>query len=197
MDGHDLDRVPSLGAGRLLVLARKEDEVEVAHERVERSIERCLTELGHVLRESADVGHRLWHLYEIPRLLHQLEEEVAHVDLGGGRSESLEQGLHGAGGRARQGDAVGWIADHAQHRDQVSDLGQVVESMTADDDVRHAFRCQRARDRTRDGVGTAQHRDGRRRRAGADQAGGLPRDRGRLRRGVVGCPQPHSGSAPG
>ena len=109
----------------------------------------------------------------------------------------LEQGLDGAGDGARQGDPVGWIADHAQHRDQVSDLGQVVESMTADDDVRHAFSRQRGRDRTRDGVGAAQHGDGRRLRAGADQADGLPRDRGRLGGGVVGSPQPHGGSAPG
>ena len=184
MDGHDLQAVGDVRLRWLLVLTREQDKVEVAHERVERVVRRRLAEVGDILREPAHVGGG-----GISRLLHQLEEEVADVEAPGDLRQPLEQRPLGRGRRAGQGDRVAWVTDHAQHRDHVPDLGQVVEAVATHNHVRDVRLGEPGRDRARDGVGAAEHRDGGRCEAFSDQPRRFRGDGGRLRRSVAASPQ--------
>ena len=176
---HHLDGVDGVDRRRLLVLARQQDQLEVAEVRVERVVGRRLAEFTDDLAQADHVGSR-----GISRLLHELVEEIAHVEALRGRCKTFNQRRKANHLRprfsARQRNLVRRVAQDPQSCDEVPHLWPVVETMPADDHVRDAQSDQGARHGLGNRVGAAEHGDGRRRRARPDQPPDLACDGGRL-----------------
>ena len=141
------------------------------HVRGKRMVRIRVAELRDHLRQPADVGRHARRLAElhgcgppvqVARAVHQLEEEVAHIHRPRKRAQLVNERL-GAFGRPRahpeRGDLVAGIAQHAQHRDDVAALRPVVEPVPTDDHMRQPLGGEGRRDRGRDRVGAAEHRD--------------------------------------
>ena len=106
------------------------------HVGVERVVGCGFAELADDLGKPAHVGGRARQPTCVTRLLHQLEKQIAHIELIRRARKTLEQRLQCGRGGSGEGDQVGRIADHAQHRDQIFDLRLVVEAVAAYHHVR-------------------------------------------------------------
>ena len=149
VDGHDLDGLTCLDRRRFLVLTREQDELEVLHVCVERMIGRGFAKLRDHLCKAARVrgcARRLAGFepgsqpLEIARLLHQLEEQVAHVEVCRGRGKTFDQRWHrrhgGPPADPSQSNQIAANPHHAKDRDQVFDLRPVMKTTPTDHDVR-------------------------------------------------------------
>ena len=144
----------------------------MAHVRVERVVWGRLTELRDHLSKPADVCGGTGRLArfqprsqdaQVSRPLHQLEEQVAHIDPGGSRGKRFKQRFQRSCRRsladASQRDEVVGVVDDSQHRDQILDLRPVVKSVTTDHDMGQTRGEKCGGDGARDRVGPAEDGD--------------------------------------
>ena len=78
---------------------------------------------------------------EVARLLHQLEEQIAHVEVCRGRGKTFDQRWHrrhgGPPADPSQSNQIAGNPHHAEDRDQVFDLRPVMKTTPTDHDVSH------------------------------------------------------------